>query len=259
MPERTSYAPGTPSWIDIGTDVEAAIPFYTGLFGWEAESAGPDAGGYGLFMKDGKTIAGYGPQQNPGPPVWSTYVTVADLEAAVVAVTAAGGTVVVPPMDVLTAGRMAVCIDAQGGFFSLWEARDHIGSEIVNEPGAFCWAELNSRDVEGSKAFYGSIFGWTADTHEMPGTPMGSYTEFALDGTTVAGMLSMPPMVPAEVPTYWLVYFAVDDCDTAQAKATELGATVLMPATDIPPAGRMAVLTDPQGGAFAIIRMAEGM
>ncbi len=258
MPERTSYAPGTPSFVDIGTDLDGALPFYTGLFGWETESAGPDAGGYGLFMRDGKAIAGYGPQQNPGPPVWTSYVTVADVEAASAAVTAAGGTVVVPAMDVLTAGRMAVCIDAQGGFFSLWEARDHIGAEIVNEPGAVCWNELNSRDVEGSKAFYGAVFGWTAETHEMPGSPMGSYTEFALDGTTIAGMLPMPPMVPAEAPTVWLVYFAVDDTDAAVAKAEELGGTLVMPPMDVP-AGRFALLQDPQGGMFCVVRLAAGM
>ncbi|MFA5883480.1 MAG: VOC family protein [Acidimicrobiia bacterium] len=254
MPERTAYAPGTPSWVDIGTDLDGAIPFSTGLFGWAAESAGEEAGGYGIFMKDGKSIAGYGPQQNPGPPVWSSSVTVADLEAAAAAVTAAGGTVLVPPMDVMTAGRMAVCIDPQGGFFSLWEARDHIGSEIVNEPGAFCWSEIQSRDIEGSKAFYGTVFGWEAVTHEI-GPPMGSYTEFSLGGETIAGGMPMPPMVPAEVPTYWLVYFAVEDCEESVARATELGATVLVPPMDVQ-AGRFSVLMDPQGGTFAIIRLA---
>jgi predicted enzyme related to lactoylglutathione lyase len=257
MPERTSYAPGTPSWVDIGTDVDAAVPFYTGLFGWEAESAGPDAGGYGMFMKSGKTIAGYGPAQNPGPPVWSSYITVADVEASVAAVKAAGGTVVVPAFDVMTAGRMAVCTDPQGGFFSLWEAREHIGSQIVNEPGAFCWSEINSRDLDGSKAFYGAVFGWTAETHDV-GPPMGSYVEFGLDGQTIAGALPMPPMVPPMVPTFWLVYFAVADCDASQAKAVELGATVLMPPMEVP-AGRFCVLSDPQGATFAIITLSGEM
>lgn len=258
MPDRTSYAPGTPSWVDIGTDVDAAIPFYTGLFGWTAESLGEEAGGYGFFLKDGKQAAGFGPRQNPGPPAWSSYVTVADVEAAAAAVVTAGGTVMVPPMDVMTAGRMAVCIDPQGGVFSLWEPRDNIGCAVVNEPGALCWNELNTRDVEGSKAFYGTVFGWTSETHDMPGSPMGSYTEFALDGDTIAGMLAMPPMVPAEVPTFWLVYFAVDDTDAAVATAQELGGTLVMPPMDVP-AGRFALLQDPQGGMFAVIRLAEGM
>jgi predicted enzyme related to lactoylglutathione lyase len=257
MPERTAYAPGTPSFVDIGTDLDAAIPFYSGLFGWSAESAGPEAGGYGLFMMHGKVVAGFGPQQNPGPPVWSTYITVADVEAACATVAGADGTVVMPAMDVMTAGRMAVCQDAQGGFFSVWSPRDSVGSEVVNEPGAMCWNELNSRDVEGSTAFYGTVFGWTSETHDMPG-PAGSYTEFALDGTTIAGMLPMPPMVPAEVPTFWLVYFAVEDTDASVAKAQELGATLMMPPMEVP-AGRFALLQDPQGATFAVIRLAEGM
>jgi len=258
MPDRTAYAPGTPSWIDIGTDADAAIPFYTGLFGWTATSLGADAGGYGFFLHEGKQAAGFGPKQNPGPPVWSSYITVADVEASAAVVTAAGGTVVVPPMDVMTAGRMAVCTDPQGAFFSIWQPLDNIGCAVVNEPGAFCWSECNTRDVEGAKTFYTTVFGWTAETHEMPESPIGAYTEFSLDGASIAGMLAMPPMVPAEVPPFWLVYFAVDDTDAAVARAQALGGTLMMPAMEVP-AGRFALLQDPQGGVFAVIRLAEGM
>lgn len=258
MPERTTYAPGTPSWVDIGTDLDAAIPFYTGLFGWEAMAAGPpeEAGGYGLFMKGDRAIAGYGPQANPGPPVWSSYVTVANADAAASVITAAGGTVVVPPMDVLTAGRMAVCQDPQGGAFSIWEPRDHIGAHVVNEPGAFCWNELHSRDLDASMGFYREVFGWDAQTHPA-GAHGGAYTEFLLGGVAIAGAMPMPPMVPADAPTYWLVYFAVDGCDTSAAKAQSLGATVLVPGTDSP-AGRFAVLMDPQGATFAIVDLGSG-
>jgi len=258
MPERTSYAPGTPSWVDIGTDVDAAIPFYTGLFGWEADGGSEEMGGYGFFRLNGKVVGGFGPAQNPGPPVWSTYITVADVEASSEQVTAAGGTVVVPAMDVMTAGRMAVCQDAQGGFFSLWQAGETAGSEVVNEPGALCWNELNSRDIAGSIAFYGAVFGWTAETHDLPESPMGSYTEFALDGQTIAGMLPMPPMVPPMVPTFWLVYFAVADTDAAVAKAQELGGTLTMPPMEVP-AGRFALIQDPQGGMFAVITLSGEM
>lgn len=118
MPDRTSYAPGTPRWIDLSTDAEAAIPFYTGLFGSTAFSLGDEAGGYGFFLHDGKQAAGFGPQQNPGPPVWSSYITVEDVGASAAAVTAAGGTVVMPPMDV-PAGRFALVQDPQGGMFAV--------------------------------------------------------------------------------------------------------------------------------------------
>jgi hypothetical protein len=253
MPERTEYAPGTPSWVDIGTD-EAALGFYTTLFGWDTESAGPDAGGYGFFVKDGRVVAGFGPKMNPGPPVWATYFSVADADAASAVVSGAGGTVVVPAMDVLTAGRMVVCADPQGGFFSLWEARDTAGAELVNEPGAFCWNELNCRDVDGAKAFYEAVFGWTSQTHQI-GPPLGSYTQFDLGGDTIGGMLPMPPMVPDDVPQYWLVYFAVDDCEAAVAQVQELGGGMMVPPMDVD-AGRFSVVHDPQGGVFAVIRLA---
>jgi predicted enzyme related to lactoylglutathione lyase len=254
MPERSEYAPGTPCWIDIGTDVEGAKKFYGALLGWTTQDAGPpeETGGYGFFFKNGKMVAGYGPQQSPGPPFWSTYVWVTDADETAKKVEAAGGTVVVGAMDVMSAGRMAVFQDPQGGFISVWQPGDHKGAQLVNEPGSFCWNELNSRDVEGSKEFYQAVFGWEPVSHE--GGPM-PYTEWHLGGTSIGGMLSMPPNVPAAVPTFWLVYFAVDDTDAAVAKAQELGGSVSAPPMDIP-SGRFAVLTDPQGAVFGVIKLA---
>jgi predicted enzyme related to lactoylglutathione lyase len=253
MVEPSSYAPGTPSWVDIGTDVEGATRFYGALLGWTYEPAGPpeETGGYGFFTRRGLRVAGVGPQQNPGPPFWSTYVTVADVEATAARAEAAGAAVLVPPMQVLDAGRMAVFRDPQGGFVSAWEPGAHIGAQVVNEPGTYCWSELQSRDVEGSKAFYASVFGWGAETHV--GGPL-PYTEFTLGDASIAGMLPMPDMVPAEVPTYWLVYFAVDDCDAATSTAVGLGATALVAGVDVP-IGRFSVLTDPQGATFALIHL----
>jgi predicted enzyme related to lactoylglutathione lyase len=255
MAHRSEYAPGTPSWVDLGADIDGAKKFYGTLFGWATQDAGPpeETGGYGFFMKGDKMAAGYGPQQNPGPPFWSTYVSVADAEQTAKQVEAAGGAVIVAPMDVMAAGRMAVFQDPQGGFVSAWQPGEHHGAGVVNEPGAFCWNELQSRDVDGSKAFYASVFGWEPVTHTDGPMP---YTEFLLDGRSIAGMMPMPPMVPAEVPTYWLVYFAVDDCDQATAKARELGGTELVPPMDVP-IGRFSVLTDAQGAVFAAIKLNE--
>jgi uncharacterized protein len=255
VPERTQYAPGTPSWVDIGTDVEPAKEFYSSLFNWTTLDAGPpeETGGYGFFQKDGQMVAGYGPQQGQGPPYWSTYVSVADADQVAKEVEAAGGTVIMAPMDVMAAGRMAVFQDPQGAFISAWQPGEHIGAQLVNEPGSISWNELNSRDVEGSKAFYTRVFGWAELTHT--GGPM-PYTEFQLGGQSIAGMLEMPPMVPAEVPSHWLVYFAVEDTDASVAKAQELGGSVRMEPMDIP-VGRFAVLGDPQGATFAIIRMSD--
>ncbi len=256
MGERNGYQPGTPCWIDIGTDVEGAKAFYGGLFGWTTIDAGPpdaDMGGYGFFLKDGKMVAGYGPQQNPGPPSWATYVGVTDADAVVPAVEAAGGTVVVAPMDIPGAGRMAVFEDHQGAFISVWQPAGHDGAQLVNDPGTWSWNELNTRDVEGSKTFYSAVFGWDAVTH---GEGPGAYTEWKLGGRSIGGLLAMPPMVPAQVPPHWLVYFAVSDTDAAVARIGELGGSVMVGPMDVQP-GRLAVATDPQGAAFAVITLAH--
>lgn len=253
MPERTSYRPGTPSWVDLGSsDVKESAQFYGSLFGWEFQDAGPDAGGYGMLTKGGKMVAGLGPKMDANQPeVWTTYVSVADADATAAAVSAAGGMVLMPPMDVMDAGRMAIFMDDAGAAIAAWQPNQHKGAELVNEPGTLCWNELNSRDVEKSKAFYQQVFGWAGDTNQMG--PM-TYTEWKLDGETIGGMAEMGPQFPADVPPHWLVYFAVDDADATAARAVELGGQVVVPAMDIPP-GRFAVLADPHGAPFAILKL----
>lgn len=252
MPERSEYAPGTPSWVDIGTDVEGAKTFYGSLFGWGTEDAGPpeETGGYGFFTQDGKMVAGYAPQQNPGPPAWATYVTVADADEAALKVEKAGGAVVMPPMEVMTAGRMAVFTDPTGAFFSVWQPGEHAGAQVVNEPGAYCWSELNTRDIDRAKEFYAAVFGWEPATSDGP----MEYTEFKLGGESVAGGMALPAEVPAEVPPHWLVYFMVEDVDTALASAQQLGASLVAGPMDIPGGGRFVIVQDPQGGTFGLFR-----
>ena len=256
MPERSEYAPGTPSWVDIGTDVDAAKQFYGALLGWGAQDAGPveETGGYGFFTKNGKLVAGYGPQQNPGLPFWSSYVNVTDIADTTKRARDAGGSVVVEPMQVMEAGSMAVYQDPQGAFISAWQPGQHKGAQLMNESGAFCWNELNARDVDAAKAFYPAVFGWGVLTHE--GGPM-PYSEWQIGADSIAGMLPMPPGVPDAVPSFWLVYFAVDDSDAAAAKVTELGGSVMMSGIDSP-AGRFSVVADPQGATFAVIALPEG-
>lgn len=254
MPERTGYAPGTPCWTDIGTDTEAAQKFYGGLFGWTAQEAGPveETGGYGMFLKDGKQVAGFGPQQNPGPPFWTTYVSVDDADAIALKVKENGGQVVMDPMDVMSAGRMAVFQDPEGAFFSAWQPGEHIGAQVVNEPNAYSWNELNTRDLETAKTFYSAVFGWECVTQQVSDDM--AYTEVKVEGNSAAGMMDMPPMLPASVPAHWLVYFNVEDTDATVAKAEKLGGSVMAPPMDIPP-GRFAVLSDDKGAVFAVLQM----
>ena len=252
MAEFTKYAPGTPSWVDIGIpDPAGAKEFYGKLLGWQGEDLGPDAGGYGMFTLRGKQVAGYGPQQNPGPPFWTSYISVADADAAAKKIQDAGGSVVMPPMDVFDAGRMGVFTDPTGAFISVWQPKQHIGAQIANEPGSFCWTELNTRDIGKAGEFYTKAFGWKAVLSDVPGM---AYTEFQLNGSSIAGMMEMPPNVPAEVPAYWLVYFAVDDCENAIATATSNGGSVLVPPMDVP-TGRFAVISDPFGANLGVIKL----
>jgi predicted enzyme related to lactoylglutathione lyase len=253
MAEFTSYEAGTPCWVDLGSpDLEASKAFYGSLFGWDAHVApDPDAGGYTMFTLRGKQVAGLGPLMGEGqPPAWSTYVAVEDADKTAEAVRGAGGQVLVGPMDVMSAGRMAVFMDSAGAAVSVWQAREHTGAELANEPGTFCWNELDTRDLAAARAFYPAVFGWTIHDAGIDGM---EYYEIKRGDATVGGMMPMPPAVPAQVPSNWLTYFAVDDTDAAVAKIKDLGGAVMAEPMDIP-AGRFAVVTGPHGEAFGIIK-----
>jgi len=246
MSERTSYAPGTPSWVDLTTsDPAGAKEFYGGLFGWEAVDAGTveETGGYAMFTLRGKQVAGVGPLMDPGQPsVWSTYVSTDDADAAVGRARDAGGQVIVEPMDVMDAGRMAFVAHPAGGYVGVWQPGRHIGAELVNEPGSLTWNQLHTRDKEGAAAFYGAVFGWTAGD--------GVWN---LGERPVGGVMDMPPGTPDEVPAFWMTVFSVADCDESVAKASELGGAIVSPPEDLEGIGRFALLTDPQGVYFGII------
>jgi predicted enzyme related to lactoylglutathione lyase len=250
-----TYAAGTPSWVDLGSpDLEASKKFYGELFGWTAHvSPEPEAGGYTMFMLGDKAVAGAGPLMNPDqPPAWSTYVSTDNADATAEKVKQAGGQVLVAPMDVMDMGRFAVFMDPGGAAISIWQPKSYQGAELVNAPGAFCWNELATRDIEGAKRFYQAVFGWGAKSQS--GGPSGSYTEWQLGGKSIAGAIEMGSNFPVQVPPNWLTYFAVDDVDATARKAQQLGGKAVMPAMDSP-AGRFGVLQDPHGAAFAVIKL----
>jgi uncharacterized protein len=259
MSERTSYESGTPCWIDLGTpDIEAAAGFYGGLFGWdipESENA-EQTGGYRQAMLRGKPVAGVMPLMQEGqPPAWSTYVSVEDADATAAKVTEAGGTAIAEPMDVMDLGRMAIFADPTGAVFGIWQPGTFIGAEIVTEPGALSWNELNTRDLGAAKSFYGAVFGWTFEDVQFEGA--GSYTTINLDGSAVGGILNMTERgVPEGIPAHWQVYFAVEDTDATIEQAKQRGGGVMVEPVDIP-AGRFAILTDPHGASFAVIALSD--
>ncbi|HXQ76437.1 MAG TPA: VOC family protein [Acidimicrobiales bacterium] len=253
MPTFSSYPANTPSWVDLQTpDPAAAQAFYGSVFGWTTADLGPEAGGYGMFQKDGANIAGVGPTMGEGqPPAWTSYVNVIDAEATVARATIAGGTILLEPMPVMEAGHMALFADPTGAVLGLWQPGQHKGADVANDPDTWCWNELNTRDVAKATSFYTHVFDWEASKAAFDGM---EYTEWKNGGATIGGMLEMPAMVPAQVPAHWLVYFAVSDTDATVATAQKLGATVFVAPTDIPP-GRFSVLADPAGAMFAVIKI----
>lgn len=262
MSEITQYTPGTFCWVEAGiADQQAAKGFYAQVFGWDMhDSPLPGGGSYTLLRKNGKEVGGLyqlsPAQKKMGvPPHWLSYVAVASADEATKKATSLGAETLMGPFDVMTAGRMSVLKDPTGAVFALWQARQHIGSVLVNEPSAPTWNELATRDTKAARAFYTSLFGWGAE--EQPMGPM-KYTVFKNGDRPAGGMYDMPKEW-AEVPPHWMVYFAVDDCDGTAEKVMGLGGRVTAPPADIPNVGRFAILLDPQGAAFAVLKPARPM
>lgn len=261
--EVSKHVPGTFCWVELGTtDQEAAKKFYGELFGWTVRDVpmGPDSF-YTMFQLNGKeSAAAYALSQaeiSMGMRCyWGLYISVENADDAVKAITAAGGTLIEGPFDVFDVGRMAVAQDPSGAFFKIWQPLKHIGVGIMGENNSMCWQELATRDLDAAKKFYSTAFGWDPQTKEAG--PM-QYTEIYLndaDGKPApfGGMYTMMPQMEG-IPPHWMPYFAVADCDAVSEKAKSLGGQVHVPPTDIPNTGRFSMMTDPQGAAFAVIKL----
>ena len=257
MSTITQHAPGTFSWPELSTsDQAAAKKFYTTLFGWTAHDN--DMGGgmsYTIVRKDGRDVGAIctlKPEQAKMgvPPNWLSYVSVDSADQAAAKAKQLGGTLLLEPFDVFDLGRMGVIQDPTGAIFAIWEAKKHIGATVLNETGALTWNELMTRDTKKATTFYTGLFPWKTETMAMDNNM--DYTLFKRGEANAGGMFEIRPDM-GQVPPNWGVYFQVENADATTAKATSLGAKVMMPPTDIPNVGRFAVLTDPQGAAFAIM------
>jgi uncharacterized protein len=273
MPERDGYIPGVPCWVDTSQpDPEAVLEFYSGLFGWKLENVMPPGsdGKYFIGRLRGGDVAAVGSIREGAPPMatWNTYVWVESADETASKVHDAGGSVMREPFDIPGFGRMAVFTDPEGAAFCVWQAKEHKGARIVNEHGSLNFNGLNTRDVEGAKSFYGSVFGWQtltlargAEMFTLPG--YGDYLErhhpdlrkrMAEAGApegfedVVANITPITGDHP-DTPAHWSVTFAVDDADATAAKAAELGGKVVVPPFDAPWI-RMTVIGDPQGATF---------
>jgi hypothetical protein len=181
------------------------------------------------------------------PPNWGTYFTVKSADETAKKVKAAGGNVIVEPFDVMDYGRMAVVQGPEGAMFSIWQPGTHYGFQRVGEDNTAGWTELQTTDAAKSTRFLADVFGWTMKVD-------ADYTEFKLGGKSIGGIRPMGGDEP--FPPHWLIYFQLANCDATVAKAKSLGGMVLMPAMDLEKVGRFAVLADPQGAAFAVIKLA---
>ncbi len=245
-----------PIWVDNSSkDPVANRTFYADLLGWELDTnEDPQYGGYTTAKRDGGDAAGFGGQQDPNmpPSVWNLYIATPDAQATVAAATAAGGKVIVPPFPIGTMGTSAFIADPSGAVFGLWQAAEMPGFGYQGTNG-FGWTELNARGVDKVIPFYQQVFGWGHRASDMG--EGRTYHEF-LDGEeSLAGAWEMSPQLPPQVPSYWLVYFAVDDVGATHEQAVKAGATSFMGATDFP-GGQFAILSDPQGGMFGLLTMA---
>lgn len=272
MPERDGYIPGVPCWIDTNQpDPASAADFYSQLFGWELQDAMPPGsdGAYLIARLRGGDVAAVSsiPEGAPPQAMWNTYIWVDNADDAAAKASQAGGQVLTGPFDVENAGRMAVLADAEGAVFCVWQAKEHKGARVVNEPGSLVFNGLATRDVASAKRFYGAIFGWKTfelggDLWTLPG--YGDYLETLTPGIrkmtaemdaagfedVVAAINPLTDNQP-DTPAHWSVTFSTDDADATSAKAADLGGKIVVPPFDAPYV-RTAVLEDPQGAMFLV-------
>ncbi|MCX5198579.1 VOC family protein [Streptomyces sp. NBC_00249] len=256
----TDFRTGSPNWLDLGSpDTDAAVAFYSSVFGWQFASAGPEAGGYGFFQVAGKTVAALGPLTEAGAKsAWMIHFNSPDVRATAESVRSGGGRVRMEPMDVMGEGWLAQFTDPQGAEFACWQPGKTAGLELTSAPNSFVWAELHVPDPVAAVRFYGGVFGWRYAEMQAPGMTYrvlsiadgdqedGSFGGVAEQGEGAGGASAMVPR--------WVPYFAVADTDATVTAIEGNGGEVLMPAADVPEVGRIAWASDPAGAVFALLK-----
>ncbi|MBV7670294.1 VOC family protein [Streptomyces halstedii] len=263
-----AFAQSAPCWVDVQlSDLEAGKRFYGGLFGWtfRAGDGMPFADAY----SDGALVAALAAKRDGRmPTAWGVYFATEDILATVALIRKSGGQVITDPVRAGRAGVLAQAVDPGGAVFGLWQAGERAGFEKRNAPGAFCWTEVYTRQPERVDAFYEEVFGFRGTDLAAPGEPGGPEPEAGTglrtwsppgtepgEETAVAGRAVLTDAYPEMMPSYFLSYFAVTDCDRAAGTAVHLGGRIWAPPFDVP-RGRIAVLQDDQGAVFAVLEPA---
>ena len=244
------------TWHEImSTDIDAAVKFYNGLFGWTTEEMdmGP-AGKYRLFMHGEIGVGGGMAAQEGVPSHWLTYVGTEDVDATATQIRELGGKIIVPPTEIPKAVHFAIAMDPQGAAFGVAKNLSAIANDPPYEgtprPGTFCWDELHTSDVDAAARYYGKLFGWTGHSGEDP----MKYWHWKNADKDIGGMMKL--MMP-NVPPNWLAYIAASDVAASTKRVEELGGKVRMPPMEIPKVGVFSVVADPTGATFALFRSAR--
>lgn len=261
--ERTKE--GELSWTDLtARDIDAQSRFYEGLFGWTHEDIPTTEGlpPYRMFSKDGQVVAGGGPitpdMAAVGvPTMWNTYFFTSNADAMLARATELGGQIAMPAMEAMDSGRFAAIQDPVGGHFFVWQPRAFNSAQVFGVPGTLTWADLSARGMEKAVEFYSALFPtWKIDLAQKEPS---EYWQIVVDGVPEAGIMPMPPQLPAEIPSNWMIYFGSDDAKATVTRAKELGGSVNMDVTEVPGMLAWAVLADPMGAVFAIMQSLRPM
>jgi uncharacterized protein len=260
MPTVNVHPPGSFCWIELGTtDQQAAKQLYGQLFGWTADDMpmGPDEF-YTMFKLNGLEVAACyklrpGQVQTGVPVYWMLYMAVADVDGSAKRASELGGTVLLPPFDVFTAGRMAVIQDPTGVVFSMWQAKEHIGLRLVHEEGALCWADLLTKDRDRAAEFYSALFGWTIEKEDES---HHRYYHIKRGTEYVGGMPAPDQQLPGTTP-HWSIYFQTANCEKKTALAQSLGAKPLVANMKRENVGTLSIVADPQGATFCLFESAR--
>ena len=251
MDVDTNQPLGTPTWIDLGVpDLDRALDFYGAVFGWEFAIGPEEYGRYTTCLLRGRPVAAIAPSTEDGGRFWNVYLATPDCDATTAAARAAGAEILSEPDDVMTQGRMALIRDPVGAQFGLWQGQDHVGCQVVNEPGALVRNDLVTGSPEPARAFYAEVFGFTLDRNED--LPEFDFTFLRRpDGHEVAGIMGAPGVAISA----WSTTFEVAGTDDVVRRAVAHGGTSAGAEDFV--YGRMATVTDPFGAEFTVITRPE--